>query len=132
MCRLYGIVCVLFRTRLMKNASYFSTYKMALISLSSAEDPLCRKEAGKRVKESARTTRGRGKRAREVPAFSSSHRSPRAYFFLIFTQRKPLPRERERERERVREGEYVNGNTGLANAQEPFPFLSETSKPRWE
>lgn len=100
---------------------------MALISLSSEEGSLCGKEAGKREKESTQGTMGRGKRGREAPAFSSSHRPPRAYFFLIFTQRKPLWRiERERERE------YVNGNTGLANTKEPFPFLSETSKPRWE
>ena len=91
---------------------------------------MCRKEAGKREKESARRTRGRAKRGGEAPDFSSSHRPPRGYFFLTLTQRKPLRRERERERERV--GEYVNGNTGLANTQEAFPFLSETSKPRWE
>ena len=110
----------------MRDASYFYSYKWPEISLSSAEDPLCRKEAGKREKESARRTMGRAKRGGEAPDFSSSHRPPRGYFFLTLTQRKPLRRERERG------GECVNGNTGLANTQEAFPFLSETSKPRWE
>ena len=77
---------------------------------------------------------------RDLPAYVHVHTCIFAYLhaYILHTHTHTHPyldksTEREREREREREGgECVNGNTGLANTQEAFPFLSETSKPRWE
>ena len=55
--------------------------KNSSFSLASAEASLYRREAGERKKESARGTMGRGKRRSQV--FPSSHRPPRAFYFLI-------------------------------------------------
>ena len=55
-----------------------------LFCLSPPQRPLCVVgRSGEKEKESARGTMGRGKREEKLPPFPSSHRSPRAVYFLI-------------------------------------------------
>lgn len=79
---------------------------------------------------------GKRERAKDEGKGKESKRGSRLFLFPSSTARLLFsnfyPTEASAERERARVGEYVNGNTGLANTQEAFPFLSETSKPRWE
>ena len=76
----------------------------AFAPLSSAEASLCRGEAGKKEKESARGIMGRGRKKSLFPPFPSSHRHPRAFYFFDYycfyrdTKREPLWR-RERSRD---------------------------------
>ena len=64
-----------------RNIEHSYILKNSSFSLASAEASLYRREAGERKKESARGTMGRGKRRSQV--FPSSHRPPRAFYFLI-------------------------------------------------
>ena len=53
-------------------------------SLSPLQRPLCVVgKLGRWKNESARRTMGRGKREERLPPFPSSHRPPRAFYFLI-------------------------------------------------
>ena len=58
--------------------------QVSLFCLSPPQRPLCVVgRSGEKEKESARGTMGRGKREEKLPPFPSSHRSPRAFYFLI-------------------------------------------------
>ena len=58
--------------------------QVSLFCLSPPQRPLCVVGGlGEKEKESALGTIGRGKREEKLPPFPSSHRSPRAFYFLI-------------------------------------------------
>ena len=76
--------CNSFQSSLCLNAFEISntlTSSKTAHSLSPPQRPLCIREAGERKKETAWGTMGRGKRRSQV--FPSSHRPPRAFYFLI-------------------------------------------------
>ena len=74
-------ISINFAFECIRNIEHSYILKNSSFSLASAEASLYRREAGERKKESARGTMGRGKRRSEV--FPSSHRTPRAFYFLI-------------------------------------------------
>ena len=88
------LVCNPFQSTLRLNAFEISntlTSSKTAHSLSPpAEASLYRRETGEREKESTRGTMGREKRKSEV--FSSSHRPPRAFYFLIIAIFIGIPR----------------------------------------
>ena len=74
-------ISINFAFECIRNIEHSYILKNSSFSLASAEASLYRREAGKRKKESARGTMGRGKRRSQV--FPSSHRPPRAFYFFI-------------------------------------------------
>ena len=74
-------ISINFAFECIRNIEHSYILKNSSFSLASAEASLYRREAGERKKESARGTMGRGMRRSQV--FPSSHRPPRAFYFLI-------------------------------------------------
>ena len=74
-------ISINFAFECIRNIKHSYILKNSSFSLASAEASLYRREAVERGKEDTRRTMGREKRRSEV--FSSSHRPPRAFYFLI-------------------------------------------------